>query len=76
MPFIHIQNEVKQGTLCWADRWNIDLTVLCFNRAPLNEASPFFVSIKWSPARTDGELLLSFNSSREGGRANHQTDIG
>jgi hypothetical protein len=69
MPFIRLQSEIKQGTLCWADHWNIDLIFFCHNCVPLNQASPFLIVMKWSPARADGEVLISLISRREtGGR--------
>ncbi len=68
MPFVRIQREIKQGTLCWADYWDIDLAVVCPNRVPINQASPFFVFMRWSPARADGEVVFSFISRGETAR--------
>ncbi|MCP4115976.1 MAG: hypothetical protein GY737_11325 [Desulfobacteraceae bacterium] len=77
MPFVRIQREIKQGTLCWADYWDIDLAVVCPDRVPLNQASPFFVFMAWSPARADGEVLLSMISrTGTGGRISFDEDGG
>lgn len=67
MPFVDLQAEIKQGTLCWADRWNIVLRIMCSDRIAENGEAPLFVSMQWSPPRADGETVLTFKRRSETG---------
>ncbi len=67
MPFVDLQSEVKQGTLCWADRWNIVLRIMCPDRVPEGGEAPMLISIEWSPPRADGETILTFIQRSETG---------
>lgn len=78
MPYREVSGRVKQGTLCWADRWTANTIVMCSDRFPRENAVKLFLGIDWIPEKLDGEVRLDLRMLREGQdlRVNFQDNEG
>jgi hypothetical protein len=63
MPYETIAGKVKRGTLCWADRWQANVTVTCADRFAANSSSYLLVRVVWEPALENGEVEIRFRAS-------------
>ncbi|MCP4338722.1 MAG: hypothetical protein GY799_07475, partial [Desulfobulbaceae bacterium] len=63
MPYETIAGKIKRGTLCWADRWQANVTVTCADRFAANSLSYLHVSVEWEPALENGQVELRFRAS-------------
>ena len=65
MPFEIVAGKVKRGTLCWADRWQANVTVACADRFAPNSSSHLLVRVEWEPALENGQVELRFRASSD-----------
>lgn len=65
MPYETIAGKVKRGTLCWADRWQANVTVACADRFAANSSSYLIVKVEWEPELENGEVEVRFRASSD-----------
>lgn len=65
MPFEIVAGKVKRGTLCWADRWQANVTVACADRFAANSSSYLLVKVEWEPVLENGEVDVRFRASSD-----------
>ncbi len=65
MPFEIVAGKVKRGTLCWADRWQANVTVACADRFAANSSSYLLVKVEWEPVLENGEVEIRFRASSD-----------
>ena len=66
MAYRQSSANVKQGTLCFADRWVANTTLMCSDRLPGNQTAKMFIGVDWVPDRQDGQIQLKLRMLREG----------
>jgi len=66
LPYREVSGRVKQGTLCWADRWTANTIVMCSDRFPREETAKLFFGVDWTPDKQDGQVRLNLRMLREG----------